>query len=88
MSNKLNEKSRGVEHSPPANTKGRDEMKCYPYIKRLGQKHYAKSGGSRTLCDMPMLGNNYARESLQLREEIEQELNRRDEKTNAIQSSV
>ena len=39
--------------------------KYYAYIKRLGQKHFAESGESVTLCKRPMLGNNYARESLQ-----------------------
>ena len=34
------------------------------YIKRLGQQHWSRPGKSKTLCGMPMLGNNYARESL------------------------
>ena len=34
------------------------------WTKRLGQQHYYEShqiGGIKTLCDMPMLGNNYAK---------------------------
>ena len=31
------------------------------WTKRLGQQHFAMHDGtSRTLCGMPMLGNNYA----------------------------
>ena len=36
----------------------------YLYIKRLGQQHWSKENSHTTLCGMPMLGNNYARESL------------------------
>ena len=33
----------------------------FEWTKRLGQQHFAMGGGS-TLCGMPMLGNNYARD--------------------------
>ena len=33
------------------------------WTKKLGQQHFAMADGtSRTLCGMPMLGNNYARD--------------------------
>lgn len=31
------------------------------WTKRLGQKHWALAGENETLCEKPMLGNNYAR---------------------------
>ena len=31
------------------------------WTKKLGQQHFSMADGTgRTLCDMPMLGNNYA----------------------------
>lgn len=30
------------------------------WTKKLGQKHYTRDGATKTLCGMPMLGNNYA----------------------------
>jgi len=33
----------------------------FEWTKKLGQQHFSMGGGE-TLCGMPMLGNNYARE--------------------------
>ena len=33
----------------------------FEWTKKLGQQHFSMGGGS-TLCGMPMLGNNYARD--------------------------
>lgn len=30
------------------------------WTKKLGQRHYTRTGMSKTLCGIPMLGNNYA----------------------------
>jgi hypothetical protein len=32
------------------------------WVKRLGQWHIVKPGVSTTMCGMPLLGNNYARD--------------------------
>jgi hypothetical protein len=37
--------------------------KFYEWTKKLGQQHFSMADGtSRTLCGMPLLGNNYANE--------------------------
>ena len=35
-------------------------MKLFEWTKRLGQQHWSYPDASVTLCDMPMLGNNYS----------------------------
>jgi len=37
-------------------------IKLHEWVKRLGQQHWYTGGSMRTLCGMPMLGNNYAKE--------------------------
>jgi hypothetical protein len=34
-------------------------MELNDWVKKLGQWHLYISGDSKTLCNMPMLGNNY-----------------------------
>lgn len=35
---------------------------AYDWVKKLGQWHLSERGDSETICGMPMLGNNYARD--------------------------
>lgn len=35
-------------------------MNLREWTKRLGQKHWYVKGDSKTVCGMPMLGNNYS----------------------------